>query len=165
MTQYARQVDPASVARADGATVRVRVGVRPLRKARDAYEAEKFGKVDANRVIVRGRWSRAGLVWDVLRILGPGKVEAYALGCSWRDEAISLAGDCLAGRVRVALGSIGRTGFVARGSLFAPDRALAARPMFDLKPLDGSKDASECMAFEVTPRQQEAVPALVKADR
>lgn len=164
MTTYARQADPAAVARNERATVRVRIGVRPLRQARDAYEADKFGKVDANRVIVRGRWTPRGLVWDVLRILGPGRVEAYALGCAWRDEAISLAGDCLAGRVRVALGSMKGTGFVRRGGLFAPDRALAARPMFDIKPLDGSASADGCTAFEVVPRKSEAVPPLVKGD-
>ncbi len=160
MTQYAREADPGTVARNEGATARVRIGVRPLRKPRDAYEADKFAKVDANRVIVRGRYVGGRQVWDVLRILGPGKVEAYALGCAWRDEAISLAGDCLAGRVRVAVGA-GRTGFVKRGGLFAPDRALAARPMFDLKPLDGAS-AETCTAFEVVPRQKEAVPPLVK---
>lgn len=138
---YAHQTSALARASLARRTLAQRQGVRPDRAARDSYEDRKFRAVDRNKVIVRGRAVGGRVVWDVLKILGPRKVEPYAVGCLWREEAIELAADCLLGRVSVAL-SGARTAFGSqRGGLWVPEHAprRAASDFVQLVPRgDGS---------------------------
>ena len=99
--------------------------VRPNRAPESQREEDKFKKLDLNKVIVRGRYVGNRLYYDVLRIVGPGKMELLHANCYFREEALSLAADALRGRISMSLGGV-RTLFSKsqKGVVTAPARGL-----------------------------------------
>jgi hypothetical protein len=122
---YAHELPSGRRAKAETMALRHRQEVRPDRAPRDAHEDAKFRAADRGRVFIRGRIQRPwGVVWDVLRIMGPGRTELVAAGIPWQQEAIGIANDTLAGRIRVAVGGIRGAFRSAGGGLIVPDAGV-----------------------------------------
>ena len=85
-------------------------GPRPTRAPRNEREARKFDEADKHKVYIKGRRTETGrLVYDVFRILGPGRLEFYARDCIWYEEALALSMDAMLGRVSISLAPAQRT--------------------------------------------------------
>ena len=144
----ARELCFRTRARTEHSTAVDRDLVRPNRAPENQQEEDKFKRLDLNKVIVRGRYVGQREVYDVLRIVGPGKMELLHAGCYFREEALSLAADALLGRISMSLGGV-RTLFskAQKGVVSAPARGIL---MPGQSPVETKRIGPK--AWEVTPR-------------
>lgn len=145
---YAHQVAPALRVLAETTALRRRQEVRPDRAPQDAHETAKFERADAGRIFVRGRAKKPwGVVWDVLRVHGPGRVELVAEDIPFQQEAISVANDTLAGRIRVSFAGVAGAFRRAAGGLVVPDASV--RPAEPVLMRKASAEPGEVSRIEI----------------
>jgi len=124
--RLAHEVAPGHRAAMQGEAVHWRTSApRPNRAPRDEYEARKFARADQHKVYIKGRFLPDGRrVFDVFRILGPGKMEITAAGCLWYEEAVALAMDAMLGRISISMTAGQRTVLEQRAGMLAPNRGI-----------------------------------------
>ena len=147
MPQYAHEVTPQETHKIEVESARHRPQWTP--RARTEWDARRTDRMARSRVLVRGRYNaRGSIVWDVLKIQGP-RVSLYAKGLLWREEALEVGAQCMAGRFFVSVAGARAALVRGRGGLLIPDRHTnPLRQGVQADPIDG-KAFPESMAIEL----------------
>lgn len=135
MGQYAREVSPEERARLNrGAKLS-----RPLftNAPQNETQAKRGQALRENKVLVRGRFTPTGEVWDVVKVEG-GRHELYARGLRYMAEAIELAIQCMKGRIFISVGSARALLTRSANGTLSPIRDVhPGHPQVTLVPQDG----------------------------